>query len=144
LTAAAACGHLPARWHTRGHRVVYAAPNPATALLEVLVHAEINIHDLPLSFRFLEISVPDEIATETVDGQQMKGWWQTPLEETQRVGDEWLDSARTALLLVPCVIVPDTYNVLFNPLHPDSARIEISRVHRHPLDQRLVARAPGR
>jgi RES domain-containing protein len=35
------------RWHTRGKRVVYCAENPAAALLEILVHFEIEIGDLP-------------------------------------------------------------------------------------------------
>ena len=42
-----------ARWHTAGRRIVYCAPNPATALLEVLVHTEIRIENVPVSFRYL-------------------------------------------------------------------------------------------
>src|SRR5437879_2331494 len=34
------------RWHTRGSRIVYCAPNPATSLVEVLVHIEIDSDDL--------------------------------------------------------------------------------------------------
>jgi RES domain-containing protein len=33
------------RWHTCGQRIVYCAPDPATALLEILVHAEIDFRD---------------------------------------------------------------------------------------------------
>lgn len=39
------------RWHTRGRRVVYCAENAAAALLEILVHFEIEIRDLPVRYR---------------------------------------------------------------------------------------------
>jgi RES domain-containing protein len=130
-----------ARWHTRGHRVVYSSPNPATALLEVLVHAEINPRDMPVSFRFLEINVPDNIALETIERSHFPSGWERNAESTQQVGDEWLDSGRGALLRVPCVIVPETYNVLLNPQHADTAQITIRKIHRHPFDRRLTAGA---
>jgi len=41
----------PGRWHTAGQRIVYCAPNPATALLEALVHAKIDFEDVPVNFR---------------------------------------------------------------------------------------------
>jgi len=117
--------------------VVYCAANPATALLEVLVHAEIEVGDLPLSYRFLEIEVPDGVPRETVEIQRLPIDWVSKLQETRRVGDEWIVSIRTAILFVPCAIVPGTLNMLVNPLHPDSASIIVTRVHRHLLDSRL-------
>ncbi|HLH02704.1 MAG TPA: RES family NAD+ phosphorylase [Bryobacteraceae bacterium] len=132
-----------ARWHSRGHRIVYASPNPATALLEVLVHAEIDFNDLPVSFRFLEIEAPDRISSETLALAALPPGWQSHAEITQALGDEWLASRRSALLLVPCVIVPETWNILFNPQHPAAAQITIRKVHRHPFDQRLAAAGRG-
>jgi len=37
---------VPGRWHTQGWRVAYCAPNPATSLVEVLVHIEVDSDDL--------------------------------------------------------------------------------------------------
>ena len=125
------------RWHTRGHRVVYCAPNPATALLEILVHAEVDLTDLPTTFRYLEIDVPDETGSETIDTAVLGPNGLASLEGTQRAGHEWLRSGRTALLRVPSVIVPATWNALINPLHPHSAGIRVARIHRHPIDSRL-------
>jgi RES domain-containing protein len=132
-----------ARWHSRGHRIVYASPNPATALLEVLVHAEIAFSDLPVSFRFLEIEAPDRISSETLDSAALPSGWQSQTATTQAVGDQWLASRRSALLLVPCVIVPETWNILLNPQHPAAAQVAIRRVHRHPFDQRLAKAGRG-
>jgi RES domain-containing protein len=117
---------------------VYCAPNPAGALLEVLVHAEVDIEDLPVSFRYLEIEAPDTLAIEDVDTSALAQSWRTDLAATRRAGDRWLQSSRTALVRVPSAIVPATWNVLINPRHPESAQVRIVRTHSHGLDPRLL------
>lgn len=128
---------LSGRWHFAGQRIVYCAPNPATALLEVLVHAEIDIDDVPVNFRYLEIDAPDALAVEDLDTSALAQSWRTDLLATRRAGDRWLQSSRTALLRVPSVIVPATWNVLINPRHPGAARIRVVRTFSHGLDPRL-------
>jgi RES domain-containing protein len=125
------------RWHTRGGRIVYCAPNPATALLEVLVHAEIDFEDIPPTLRYLEIEVPDAIQAGTLDDGALATAGRKNLNETRQLGDEWLRAGQTALLSVPSVIVPVTWNILINPLHPDSRQIRIARIHGHVIDPRL-------
>ena len=126
------------RWHTRGARIVYCAQNPASALLEILVHAEIAIEDIPVAFRWLEIDAPDSVAVETVDPGLLGPAWRSQPAATRRLGDHWLAASRSALLRVPSAIVPETWNVLINPLHPGAARIRVVRVHQQTVDRRLV------
>lgn len=128
----------PGRLHTQGSRVVYCAPNPATSLVEVLVHIEIESDDLPDPLQYREIEAPDDVSTENVDLDALGRNWQTDLEATRRAGDEWLRSGRTALFRVPSVIVPETWNVLINPRHREGAQVRILRVHRHGIDPRLL------
>jgi RES domain-containing protein len=127
----------PGRWYTRGSRVVYCAPNPATSLVEVLVHIQIDSDDLP-PLRYLEIEAPDDITRETVNVDALGQNWQANLEATRTAGDEWLRSGRTALLRVPSAIVPATWNVLINPEHRQSRRIRTIRIHRHAIDQQFL------
>jgi len=119
------------RWHNRGKRIVYCAPNPATALLEIPVHAEIDIQDIPTTLRYLEIEAPDTIVVESLDVSSAGVEWQ--LEKTRGAGDEWLRSKRSAMLRVPSIIVPATWNILINPAHLESGHIRIVRAHRVPL-----------
>lgn len=126
------------RWHSRGRRIVYCAPNPATALLEVLVHAEIDADDIPITFRYLEIEAPESISSETIDFHSLASGWQRDPGITRPFGDGWLRSGRTALLRVPSAIVPATWNVLLNPQHPDYAKVRVVRTHEQPIDRRLI------
>jgi RES domain-containing protein len=106
-------------------------------LLEVLVHAEIDFEDIPLTLRYLEIKVPDAIQAGTLNSGALGTAWRKNLNETRQLGDEWLRAGQTALLSVPSVIVPVTWNILINPLHPDSRQIRIARIHEHVIDPRL-------
>lgn len=118
--------------------MVYCAPNPATALLEVLVHAEMDLEDVPASFRYLEIDIPDTIAVESLDQGSLPAGWASQPVVTRAAGTEWLESRRTAVLAVPSVVVPETRNFLLNPEHPDAAGIRIVRAYTHPFDPRLL------
>lgn len=127
-----------ARWHTQGRPIVYCAPNPATSLLEVLVHAKIDVEDVPVNFPYLEIDAPDPVSVEDIDTGTLGREWHTDLATTRQAGDEWLRSGRTALLRVPSVVVPATWNVLINPRHAESQRIRVVQVHNHGFDARLL------
>lgn len=126
------------RWHTAGRRIVYCAPNPATALVEVLVHIEIDAAELPDPLQYLEIEAPDRISTQTVQSDALGRHWENNPIATRRVGDEWISSGTTALLRVPSIVVPATWNILINPQHPESAAVSVVRIHRHSIDERLL------
>jgi hypothetical protein len=42
------------------------------------------------------------------------------------------------LLQVPSVVVPETFNVLLNPTHPDAVRVVVAWVSEHVIDARLL------
>lgn len=128
------------RWHDRGRHVVYAADHPASALLEVMVHLEIDFEDLPTSYQLLGIDVPDSLTVETVsltDVEQASKDWADDPRVTRGLLRNWFDQARTAVVSVPSVIVPFAQNYLINPRHKDVSRIRVSHVGRYPHDPRL-------
>lgn len=113
--------------------MVYAAEHPALALLEVLVHS--GRSTLPESDQLLEIETGESI-TEALPGS-LKADWRHYETHTRDIGDRWLSSAKSLLPRVPSGILPDSFNVLINPLHPDSARIKVRSAVTHSLDDRL-------
>ena len=128
----------PARWHNAGAPVVYTASSPASALLEVLVHLELNDPDhLPDSYQLLRIDVPDSTAIAELDEGSLAPDWRKLLELTRATGDEWLRKSTSALLAVPSAIVPHTQNYLINPVHRDTRKIKINSYGNFPFDFRL-------
>lgn len=47
------------RWHRKGHRIVYCADHPSTALLEMLVHLDPD--NIPSNYQLLKIDCPDHL-----------------------------------------------------------------------------------
>ncbi|MCU1306180.1 MAG: hypothetical protein JWN45_875 [Acidobacteriaceae bacterium] len=126
-----------ARWHTQGRAIVYLAESPAGALAEVLVHLELDPANLPRSFKLLKSEAPDGISTKEVLESELAQGWREDLLITRTVGDKWLASNGSALLRVPSTIIPETYNVLFNPNHPEAALVKTLSFLEYPWDQRL-------
>src|SRR5271166_3781436 len=58
-------------------------------------------------------------------------------DDTVAVGDDWLASRRSAVLSVPSAIVPESRNLLLNPVHPDAERASIAAVRPFAFDGRL-------
>ena len=127
-----------ARWHTQGHPVLYLAETPAGALVEVLVHLELDPAHLPRSYKLLKAEAPDNISRREIGKAELAANWTQDLRATRELGDGWLRSRSTALLLVPSAIVPETFNVLLNPHHPEAARVRIVSHRDYPWDKRLL------
>ena len=128
----------PGRWHFRGRRVVYCAQSPAAALLEILVHFEIDIQDLPVRYRLLKIEAPDDVQIERVSVDDLPVNWPQKTEVTRELGEGWLVKGSAALLSVPSAIVPETFNILLNPAHQDAKRIVVVQTGEHAIDPRLL------
>jgi RES domain-containing protein len=122
------------RWHLIGTRMVYTADCPAAALLEICAHT--SAEDLPRTFTLLKISGPD-IASEEIELGELPANWATQMESTQLIGAAWLESRRSSVLRVPSVLVPETWNYLLNPAHPDASLFQIERSYDYPFDLRL-------
>lgn len=132
------------RWHSRGRRIVYCAESPAAALLEILVHLELAPDDLPLRYRLLAIELPDDLPGGRIEPATLPPGWTEDVASTRARGDAWLAAGRTARLDVPSALVPETWNILLNPAHPDAARARIVTIGEHPLDARLRTRLSAR
>jgi RES domain-containing protein len=125
-----------ARWHTAGSRIVYLAESPMVALVETLVHLEVDLEDTPDFYILLKILVPDDLAVQSLDPPAQSEWKQD-MELTRRMGDDWLASLETPIARVPSVIAPYTWNYLLNPAHTDAKQIQIIEVIKERFDNRL-------
>jgi RES domain-containing protein len=119
--------------------VIYAAETYAGAILELLVHA--NLNRLPHTEAVLAIEIPEELAVERLVAADLPGW-NAPDQAVSRVfGDRWLAEARSAVLMVPSLVTQGLEdNILLNPAHPEFARITHTPPEPVVWDKRLIPR----
>jgi RES domain-containing protein len=110
------------RWHTaaKGKRIVYLSEHPALALIEVLANLKGNPHLFPDAYRLMKISVHPKVWSATPTTDPLPETWRDDLTLTRTLGDAWLTARTSALLRVPSAPSPESFNYLFNPLHPDA------------------------
>lgn len=107
-------------------------------MLELL--ARLPTGEAPRDYVALPIDVPDDTSIEEVMPDRLPGWDAADQAASRRFGDRWLAEARSALLLVPALSVPQERNVLANPRHPDFARVTALPPVELAWDRRLFAR----
>jgi RES domain-containing protein len=125
------------RWNSVGSPIVYLADSTGSAMVEVLVHLQVEDGQTPPSYTLLRIAVPDTLEIPLLPTPTGEAW-KFDLSLTRKLGDTWLKSRRSALARVPSVILPETFNYLLNPLHPDAAKIRITKSQTARFDLRLL------
>jgi RES domain-containing protein len=131
------------RWNRPGRPLVYAASSAALACLETVVH--LNAGGLPLNRFLVRIEIPEKVWARRQERGEGRGANRLPVgwdaipegKVSLDCGDQWLESHKSALLLVPSVIVPEESNVLINPRHPDAALLRAAKVRPWRYDARL-------
>lgn len=125
------------RWHRRGRPIVYTSPSRPLAVLERLVHTDAE--EVPDDLVLLTIHVPDDLPIDHIHLASLPPNWTEPLHPACMArGDAWLKAARTPLLRVPSVLVPEEYNLLLNPAHPALDRVRIESQRAFTFDVRLL------
>lgn len=124
------------RWNTPGHAILYTAGTLSGALLEVLVHSNRRL----LSYYvFYRLEFPKRVVLEIDETELPEHWRNAPAPlELGRIGDQWYNEQRSAVLCVPNAIVPMEPNYLINPVHKDYRLIEIDGPISYVVDERLI------
>lgn len=125
------------RWHNRGAPIVYLSESPALAMLETLVHFDLDLNEIPGDYQLLEIDYDLRKGVSRLKDTSLADAWQDDEETTREIGDEWLLSCSSLLLRVPSALVPKSYNYLLNPKHTLANETRIVSVTRHPYDPRF-------
>lgn len=122
------------RWHSAGRPVVYLAEAPSGAMLEALVHLELDPEDVPDTYQLLRVDIPGDASI--FDAPGLDEGWADDLSITQSIGNEWLVEGDSLLLRVPSAIMPHTRNYLMNPAHPEAEEVTFEPERWH-FDKRL-------
>lgn len=124
------------RWNSKGVPMLYTSESAALCMLEVLVH--IPKSSIPDDFVMISLSVPDDNVEAVDESTLPKKWNDFPIiYGTATIGDNFIRQRTALTLKVPSSIVPESYNYLINPLHPDITKVKIEKVMKTPFDKRL-------
>ena len=124
------------RWNSPGKPVIYGSLSYSCAMLEILAHA--NIGRIPATHRYVVAEVPDNISVENYDEHSLPAEWDSENSTSARAfGDQWLNEARSAVLIVPSVIARLDRNALVNPLHHDANKLIAATPEKVIWDKRL-------
>jgi RES domain-containing protein len=125
-----------ARWNNVGTACLYASSSRALAVLEYTVN--VNIHDIPRALSFTEIEIPDENIAELEITDLPGNWTEFPAPSTTKdFGTNLLRQATAPIIKIPSTIIPQEYNYILNPAHPDSNKFKILKVEDFIYDIRI-------
>jgi len=131
---AAGSYYAPGRWNDADTPVIYAGEHYSTAMLEKLVHAQ---GLLPPNQHYIAITLPVGLSYEIVTKDHLPGWDNEDQVIPKHYGRQWVLERRSAVLFVPSFVARIERNIVINPAHPESARIEHSLAQPIWWDQRL-------
>jgi RES domain-containing protein len=127
------------RWNSRGVSVVYAAGSQSLAVLEMLVH--LDAADLLQSYVLFEVKIDAALMSALVEADLPLGWRSNPPPPGLReMGDIWAASHASVALRVPSSLIPEEYNYLLNPKHPEFGKLEFGHATPFRYDARLAER----
>ncbi len=125
------------RWQHKGIPVVYVSESLALAVLEKFVHLGFDASHIKLVYRKIEI--PVTVIVEKLKTTDLPNDWtaEPPSNSTKDIGTDWAIKAETAVLRVPSVLVPKSWNYLLNPTHGDFNKIRIGDPMSFVFDARM-------
>jgi RES domain-containing protein len=120
--------------------MAYASPTLSLAALEMFVNLKLD--EVPDDLVAIPATIPEELAVEQWEISSLPANWRdfSPPQILRKLGSEWIRSRRSVILSVPSVVIPEEFNVLLNPAHPDFDSLEIGPPRRFQFDPRMWKR----
>ena len=127
------------RWNPVGTHALYASENPALAMLEVLVHADVR--DLPDLLYLAYIEVSDAAPIRSIPVEDLPADWRKPDHlGLKQKGKEWLSDPDFIGFLAPSAVLPVQRNLILHPGHEQFLRhVKLVDVREIRPDARLFS-----
>ncbi len=129
-----------ARWNSKGVAMLYTAPDPATCMIEFMVHIQ-DPKLFPNHQVLVEISIPETLASaKRLTTRSLPANWDAipgPYV-LKNFGDRFVESGKYLMLSVPSVPVPKARNYLLNPLHVNFKHVSVKEIRSYPFEERLM------
>ncbi|GEQ85741.1 hypothetical protein ULMS_12490 [Patiriisocius marinistellae] len=125
------------RWNNRGDAMLYFSEHLSLCVLEILVHLDYQFIDN--DFYYIEASIPKENLMSAQEQAVLLPQWNALVSQThtENWGSLWLKNRTSLAMAVPSVVLPQENNILVNPKHPLISKLEITKVERLKIDERI-------
>lgn len=124
------------RWNHILTPCLYTSQSRALAILEYTV--DINIDDIPRALSVTTIEIAEDTILNISQSDLPGNWMQVPSpSSTKDFGSNILKAATAPIIKIPSIVVPQEFNYLLNPLHPDSKNFKILSVEDFIYDVRI-------
>ena len=128
---------LGGRWNSKGMPMLYTASSRALCLTEWLVHTPALL--LPDDLVMVSLELPENAVVQKLK-KLPADWYIFPHPlSTREEGDAWLKKNASLVLEVPSAVVPDEFNYLINPHHPQIQQVRLLSAQAFKIDERLKA-----
>lgn len=126
------------RWNPKGFPVLYTASTSSLAILEKLVHVELDLFPSDLYFAVLEIT--DGFSQQVLQASDLpESWNKFPNQDSlKEIGRNWLEGNKTLILTVPSAVNVHEVNHLINPRHPEVTMVKIIKTYPFEIDVRII------
>jgi RES domain-containing protein len=128
------------RWNTPGQPIVYTSEHLSLAVLELLVH--VIADDVPPDIVSVWAEIDDDLEIQRLEPEELPEGWRrvTGHAGLKGFGDRWQRDQSAVAIAVPSVVVPEEYNILLNPEHPEfAASVTLGEARPFSFDTRLFA-----
>ena len=124
------------RWNHKLTPCIYSSESRALAALEYTVNVNINL--VPRSLSVTVFEIPDASILEIPEASLPGNWKEAPApSSTKEFGTSLLSTARSLILKIPSTVIPEEFNYIINPLHPDIGLVKIISVKDFVYDARI-------
>ena len=128
------------RWNRKGFRILYTSQSQALCFAELSVRLPISV--APSAYSIVHLEIPDQlVAGAFVPSELPADWKSFPYaKSTLDLGTAFLIQAEHLVMRVPSAIVPDEFNFILNPAHPQFDLVVVRTIEPFPIDGRLYKR----
>jgi len=125
------------RWNSLGTHALHTSESRALALLEVLVH--VDLEDLPVNMYIMVIEINENSPVLEISDRDLPDNWHEPDNLYLRtLGDRIFKEGQFLAIKAGSAILPAEYNYILNPRHESfSKNVRILKVEDLLTDQRL-------
>jgi RES domain-containing protein len=123
------------RWNHKLTPCIYTSESRALAVLEYTVN--VNIDDIPRALSITTFDIPDKGIAVFAEANLPGNWRAIPAQSGSKDFGTALLKADAPVIKIPSSIIPEEYNYLLNPLHPDSRHFKIVDVKDFVYDVRI-------